>query len=73
MIVEQIRPTTLRLTLNAFELSALVAAARWVVEGTPGELPEEAREQLRQVVENYDAEVQRLRSTSAAEELDEIG
>lgn len=76
MIVERIRPTMLRLTIHTFELSALIAAARWAVEGAPGELSEEARAQLQQVLEKYDAEIRRLSSNSAAEQaeqLDEIG
>jgi hypothetical protein len=60
MTVERLRPTVLRVTLHAYELSALVAAARWVAEGAEGELPKEAVDQLRQVLGNYDAEVRRL-------------
>lgn len=59
MTIERPRPTVLRVTLHAYELSALVAAARWVAEGAEGELPEEAVDQLRQVLESYDAEVRR--------------
>jgi predicted DNA-binding transcriptional regulator YafY len=60
MTVERLRPTVLRVTFHAYELSALVAAARWVAEGAEGELPKEAVDQLRQVLGNYDAEVRRL-------------
>jgi len=70
MIVERIRPVMLKVTIHAYELSALIAAARWVVEGAPGELPKEARDQLQQVLEKYDAEIRRLDSTPAAENLD---
>ncbi len=59
MTVEHVRPTVLRVTLHSFEMAALVAAARWVAEGAEGELPEEAVDQLRQVLERYDAEVRR--------------
>lgn len=59
MTVERLRPTVLRVTLHAYELSALVAAARWVAEGAEGELPQEASDQLRQVLDDYDAEVRR--------------
>lgn len=62
MRIERHRPTVFRLTLHAFELSALIAAARWVVEGAHGELPEAAQDQLRKVLENYDAESRRLES-----------
>lgn len=37
-------------------MSALVAAARWVADGAEGELPEDARDQLRKVLASYDAE-----------------
>jgi predicted DNA-binding transcriptional regulator YafY len=60
MTVERLRPTVLRVTLHAYELSALLAAARWVAEGAEGELPKEATDQLRQVLDSYDAEVRRL-------------
>jgi len=60
MKVEKERPIVFRVTLHAYELSALIAAARWVVEGAEGELSDEALDQLRQVVESYDAERQRL-------------
>jgi hypothetical protein len=70
MIVDRIQPTIVRLTIHAYELSALIAAARWVVEGAEGELPKEARNQIQQILENYDAEIRRLESTPAAEPLD---
>jgi hypothetical protein len=42
------------MTLHAYELATLVAAARWVVEGTQGELTSEAIDQLRKVLASYD-------------------
>jgi predicted DNA-binding transcriptional regulator YafY len=59
MTIERRRPTMLRVTLHAYELSALVAAARWVAEWAEGELPREAVDQLRQVLESYAAEFRR--------------
>ncbi len=50
-----------QVTIGAYELAALVAAARWVLEGAEGELPPEARDQLRETLESYDAEARRLR------------
>lgn len=47
MRIERPRPLVFRVTLHAYELSALVAAARWVVEGAENELPAEAVDQLR--------------------------
>jgi len=60
MKLEHPKPTVFRVTLHTYELSALIAAARWVVEGAEGELSSEAREQLQQVLERYDAEARRL-------------
>lgn len=54
MQIEQIRPTQWRITLHPYELAALIAAARWVVEGTEGAMTAEAVEQLEQVLDNYD-------------------
>ena len=44
----------LRLTLHAYELAALIAAARLVAQKGEDELPEEAAQQLRQVIASYD-------------------
>ncbi|MEJ2719860.1 MAG: hypothetical protein P8181_01790 [bacterium] len=62
MRIDSIRPGVFGVMLHAYELSALVAAARWVAEGAEGEAPQEARDQLRQVLDSYDDEVRRLRS-----------
>ena len=60
MQLERIRPNVLRLTLHTMELSSLVAAARLALDDPDGELPVEAREQLRQVLATYDDQVARL-------------
>lgn len=57
MKIKRLRPAVLRVTFHAFELSAIMAAARWAAEGGEGELTEEARDQLRQVLASYDAEI----------------
>ena len=62
MQIQRVRPATLQVTLHAAELSALIAAARWVAEGMRGELSDEARDQLRQVLTSYDQQVARLKS-----------
>ena len=55
MQLERVRPTVvLRLTLHAYELAALIAAARLVAQKGEEELPEEAAQQLRQVLASYD-------------------
>ncbi len=56
MRIEQIKRSVLRITMHTYECATLIAAARWVVEGANGELPEEAIKQLREVLQNYDAE-----------------
>jgi hypothetical protein len=49
-----------RLTLHAYELAALTAAARWVVDGAEGDLPDEARSQIRRVLAEYESQLARL-------------
>lgn len=60
MRMERIRPAVLRITLHAYELSALIAAARWAAEGGEGALDTDARAQLRQVLAGYDQEAKRM-------------
>ena len=50
----------LRLTLHAYELAALIAAARLVAQKGEEELPEAAAQQLRQVLASYDDASRRL-------------
>lgn len=64
MRVERVRPAVLQVTVHAYELAALVSAARAVVEGAAGGVPDEAREQLREVLADYDREVAALRSAA---------
>jgi hypothetical protein len=52
--LERVQPTVYRLTLHAYEAAALIAAARWVAEGSEESPPEEAVAQLRQVLDSYD-------------------
>lgn len=54
MKVERVRPTVATVTLHTFELAALMASARWIVEGCPGELPDDAVQQLRVILAGYD-------------------
>lgn len=57
MKVERIRPAVLQLTLHAYEAAALMAAVRWVVDGSEGELPDEAVDDLRRLLADYDSGV----------------
>jgi len=60
MTIEQLKPTVLRITLHTYEIAALISAARWVTEGAKGELPEEAVEQIRNVLDSYDSEKKKM-------------
>jgi hypothetical protein len=60
MKIERIRPAVLQVTLSAYELAALMAAARWVVEGAEGELEPVAREQLEQVLASYEVAARQI-------------
>lgn len=60
MQIEQVRPSVFQVTLHAYELTSLVAAARWAVNDAEGELPNEAQEQLEEVLASYDAERDRM-------------
>lgn len=54
MNIDRLRPTVLRVTLHAYEMAALVAAARWAVEGAEGELDAGVRGQLEDVLDGYE-------------------
>jgi hypothetical protein len=60
MELERLRATVIRGTFHAYELSALVAAARYVVESAPAEIPAESLDQLSGLLANYDEQVRRL-------------
>lgn len=60
MLLERPRPTALRVTLSPYEMGTLIAAARWALEGAEGELSDEARARLEQVLRNYDEAMGRL-------------
>ena len=57
--MERVRQSVLRLTLHAYELAALIAAARLVAQKGEEELPQEAAEQLRRVLASYDEATRR--------------
>ncbi|WP_304452199.1 hypothetical protein [Nocardiopsis sp. YSL2] len=46
--------------MHVHELALLMATVRHLADGTPEEVPEEAREQLTALLENYDEQVGRL-------------
>jgi hypothetical protein len=57
--VERVRPGVLRVTMHAYEMASLVAAARWATQGAPGELPTDAVDRIRAVLASYDEELGR--------------
>ena len=61
MHLEWTRPGVLQVTAHAFEFAALVAAARYVAESAPPDIPEESLEQLRHVLSDYDTQARHLR------------
>jgi len=63
--LERVRATVFRATLHAYELAALVTAARYVVESAPPEVPDASRDQLRQLLAAYDRQLRRLDSWSS--------
>ncbi|WP_037603859.1 hypothetical protein [Streptacidiphilus rugosus] len=60
MELERLRPTVLRGTFHAYELAALVAAARYVVTTAPADVPAESLDQLRQLLDDYDQQLRQL-------------
>ena len=60
MNLERTHPTTFKVTLHAYELAALISVARWAVDGAEGELPGEAKEQLSQILSEYDSESEKI-------------
>ncbi|MDX3532945.1 hypothetical protein PV721_00850 [Streptomyces sp. MB09-01] len=50
----------LRGTFHAYELAALTAAARYVVESSPADVPEESIGRLTQLLAEYDEQVRKL-------------
>ena len=57
----------IRITLHAYEATALTTAARWVAEGAKDDLPDEAIEHLREVLASYDDALSRIAEDPKAE------
>jgi hypothetical protein len=58
--LNRVRPTVVQVTLHAYELAGLMAAVRYVVDSAPSEIPQAAREQLGELLADYDRELRRL-------------
>ncbi|WP_267243872.1 hypothetical protein [Streptomyces sp. PR69] len=61
MVLDWARPGVLNITSHAYEFAALVAAARYVAEAAPADIPPEALRQLRGILDDYDTQMARLR------------
>jgi hypothetical protein len=68
MRLEWEAPGVLHVTSPVYEFAALVAAARYVAESAPPDMPEEALEQLRRILGDYDTQALRLRTGSGPPE-----
>lgn len=64
MRIERLRPAVLRVTLHAYEMASLAAAARWVTDGAEGELEPQIREQLEDVLAGYDEALRKADSAT---------
>jgi hypothetical protein len=62
MQIERVRPAVFQITLHAYELATLVAAARVIVRGEAAELSAEARGQLETVLADYDEAFRRAKA-----------
>lgn len=62
MQIERVRPAVFQITLHAYELATLVAAARVIVQGSESELNAEARGQLETVLADYDEAFRRAQA-----------
>ena len=51
---------------RSYEAAALMAAARWAAEGAHDPMPEDAAQQLRQILESYDQALAGLKRNSSA-------
>jgi hypothetical protein len=60
MRIEKGRNNIFLLTLSGYELATLISSARWAGEGGKGELTNDAVNQLKKVLENYDNAVNKL-------------
>lgn len=55
MRIERCGPASFQLTLHGYELTTLMAAARWAVERGEGELSVDAQARLRLLLRSYES------------------
>jgi len=60
MKLERQRRTVVRATFHIYELAALVAAARYVAEAAPPDMPAESVSSLRELLADYDTQMANL-------------
>ncbi|MFF2846927.1 hypothetical protein ACFVT5_11395 [Streptomyces sp. NPDC058001] len=62
MELERLRPTVLRATFHTYELATLIAAARYLAETAPEDVPEGSLSQLTALLKDYDTQLSHLDS-----------
>jgi hypothetical protein len=60
MKIKRVKPAVLQVTLQSHELAALASAVRWIINGTPGEYPQDSVKQLKRILDNYETESRSL-------------
>lgn len=60
MKVQHLSPRVLQVTVHAYEMAALTAAGRWIVEGAEGELTPGIRDQLEKVLASYEEALEKI-------------
>ncbi len=64
MLIDKISAHTFQLTLSGIELATMISSLRWAAEGGKGELTEEAKKQLQQVLINYDRATRSIKDST---------
>ncbi|WP_329561726.1 hypothetical protein [Kitasatospora sp. NBC_01266] len=64
MELESVRPMVLRGTFHVYELASFAAAARYVVDTAPADVPAEVIDQLATLLAEYDRQVRGLRPSA---------
>jgi hypothetical protein len=60
MKIKRLKPALLQVTLQSYELAALASAVRWIINGAPGEYPQDSVNQLKKILDNYETESRSL-------------
>jgi hypothetical protein len=66
MKIKRVKPAVLQVTLQSHELAALASAVRWIINGAPGEYPQDSVKQLKKILDNYETESRSLTGKHSA-------